>query len=192
MPDWTREYLDREQREIRQWIEELAELDKRKQVIIDIRKLETPFGEFPVGFDDLLALLPVLMLISGITLLLFQERLLRFRHGMHELNERFESVTDQSQHWRLILAMWLDPLNGRLSNAGAALLFMAPALIAIVSIIALYGLPSGVNENGRIDSSTLSVMVVVLLAIYLWAYIRLTMAFNAYSDFVGKLAKQSE
>ena len=217
LPDWTREYLDREQREIRQWFEEqaeqrlqllrnqkeqeqqlasleeeMAELDKRKQVISDIRKLETPFGRLPVGFDDLLALLPVLMLISGIALLRSQERLLRFRHGMHELNERFESVTDQSQHWRLILAMWLDPLKGRLSNAGAALLFMAPALIAIVSIIALYGLPSGVNENGRIDSSTLSVMVVVLVAIYLWATIRLTMAFNAYSGFVAKLAKQSE
>ena len=213
LSDWTREYLDREQREIRQWFEERAEqrlqlirnqkeqkkqlmpmeekkaeLNKRKEEISAFRKLETPFGELPVGFDVLLALLPALMLISGIALLLSQKRLLRLRHGMHELNERFESVPNQAKHWQLILAMWFDPLNRRLNNAGAALLFMAPALVAIVSIFALYGLPSEVNENGRIDSSTMSLMIVVLLAIYLWAYIRLLMTFNAYADFVRKLA----
>lgn len=209
LPGWTREYLDREQREIRQWFEEgaeqrlqliskqkeqkkqlrpmeekKAELNKRKEEISAFRKLETPFGELPVGFDVLLALLPALMLISGIALLLSQKKLLRFRHGMHELNERFESVPKQAKHWQLILAMWLDPLNGRLNNAGAALLFMAPALIAIISIFALYELPSEVNENGGIDSSTMSLMIVVLLATYLWAYIRLLMTFNAYADFL--------
>ena len=177
-----------QKKQLRPMEEKKAELNKRKEEISAIRKLETPFGELPVGFDVLLALLPALMLISGIALLLSQKKLLRFRHGMHELNERFESVPDQAKHWQLILAMWLDPLNGRLNNAGAALLFMAPALIAIISIFALYGLPSEVNENGRIDSSAMSLMIVVLLAIYLWAYIRLLMTFNAYADFVRKLA----
>jgi hypothetical protein len=216
LPDWTREYLDKEQHEIRLWFEELArqrlqliqdrkkqgqqlalmekdkaDLNERKKEISEIRKLDTPWGELPVGFDDFLALLPALVLMSGIALLISQMRLLCLRHGMHEMNERFESVTDQSKHWRLILPIWFDPLNGRLNNSCVALLFIAPALTAIVALIALYGLPPAVNENWRIDSSALLVMIVALSTIYLWVYIRLVMAFNMYGEFVRQLNEQS-
>lgn len=209
LPDWTREYLDQEQHEIRLWFEELARqrlqliqdrkeqgqqlalmekdkanLNERKKEISEIRKLDTPFGKLPVGFDDFMALLPALVLMSGIALLISQERLLRLRHGMHEMKERFESVTDKAKHWRLILPIWFDPLNWRLSNACVALLFMVPALTAIVAILSLYGLPPAVNENWRIDSNALLVMIVALSTIYLWVYIRLVMAFKVYYEFV--------
>ncbi len=80
--------------------------------------------------------------------------------------------------------MWLDPLNGRLSNAGAGLLFITPALIAISALAALSGLPPGANENGPIDSSAMLLTVAALLTIYLWGCIGLIMPFNAYGKFV--------
>ena len=203
--EWTRKHLDLEFRSLNDWYKKLREMKRDNELIIEalenksnaleqdrenlqkreasisqFRKLTTPIGELPVVFDDLLAILPALIIISGIAMLTALNRLLNLRIGMFVLQPRFDDVKNQKQHWGLITPIWLDPMRSGIFNLMAGLLMVMPIAIALVSYIALRTLPPASTE-GYADPTLINIVGLVLCAIYLWCLINLFRSFQTHA-----------
>lgn len=119
--------------------EELKSVISRLEEMKNLRDIQTPFGQLPVGLNDLVLLFPVL-LAAGFVLMasLFSETL-QLRQAYHQMC-RFldpeEEILD-SNHVALVAPVWIDPLQPKPHQAYRSAILALPAVIFVAAIILL-------------------------------------------------------
>ena len=119
--------------------ETLARVNTKLEEIKEVQQFKTPFGELPVGLNDLILLFPVL-LAAGFYLCasLFSETL-QLRQVFHRLCRARDPGHElfTSRHVGLIAPVWIDPLQPPTHRLVRSLILALPALGFIVAIALL-------------------------------------------------------
>jgi hypothetical protein len=105
----------------------------------NLQDIQTPFGQLPVGINDLVLLFPVLV-AAGFLLMasLFSEtlQLRQAYHQMCRLRDPEEEILD-SKHVALVTPVWIDPLQSKLHRVYRIAILALPAVIFVAAIILL-------------------------------------------------------
>lgn len=118
---------------------ELKSVISRLEEMKNLREIQTPFGQLPVGLNDLVLLFPVLT-AAGFMLMasLFRETL-RLRLAYHQLcrlRDPDQEIFDNS-HIALVAPVWIDPLQPIMHRAYRLLILSVPVMIFVTAIILL-------------------------------------------------------
>jgi len=207
--DWTRTHLEREQRAVRSWYEEMARLrgeksrersqqaarlavlederralEQRRAEIADAGVLDTPVGRLPVGFGDLIRLLPALLLAGATGLVRSHARMIRLRHWAHRLQGSFPGIVDQRGYWRLITPLWLDPLRSHALNLAVLALLLLPVAVALGVAWDVRALQLRLAVADGAGAVPAELVAGAVLIGYLAAYVHLVLVFTRYRAWV--------
>ena len=126
-----------------EWIEghkkTIEVIDDKLKDMKGLQGISTPFGELPVGLNELVLLFPLLLaagfLASGSAL----ADTLRLRHAYHKLCWRQdpEQSVFTREHIALVAPLWMDPLDPPRRRLLARVILAVPALLFVLAVLIL-------------------------------------------------------
>jgi hypothetical protein len=185
---WVRDYVEEERALIRRWFEDVARerqalqrlearqqarleqneadrdaLEARQGEIRDAGRLETPIGPLPLSFHGVLALLPLVMLLSGTLLLRSERRLLALRRDFAAQGPEDET---RPGTLRLTMPLWLDPARGVVAGTLVLALFVLLAAAAAVGLVQLAANPLLRGDGDRLALVGVAPLTICAGAVY--------------------------
>ena len=96
------------------------------------KSLETPFGELPIGLTNLLAILPIGLVIGYVICILSLDHAIRARERLHNLYFQYYTteIKDYDKEITTLAPLWLDPVNkSRVKKIGQFLVLVIPIIL---------------------------------------------------------------
>jgi hypothetical protein len=99
------------------------------------KSLETPFGELPIGLTNLLAILPVGLVVGYVICILSLDHAMRARERLHHLYRKYYNleIIDYDKEIATLAPIWLDPINksklGKLKKIAQLLVLVVPIIL---------------------------------------------------------------
>jgi hypothetical protein len=185
---WVQEYVENEQKLIRQWFEEMAsersalalqvkqqneliasnkqkhqELALSRQELSKTGRPQTPFGPLPLTFDGILVLLPLLILLTA-TLLV------RSQHRLHVLRGHYLATVQIDESERILLNVTMplspDPMGNRVQAIFILLGFALPAMVAVIGAKLLISIPELAKYGDTITIFGIVPIMLLLLLVF--------------------------
>lgn len=108
------------------------------------KSLETPFGELPIGLTNLLAILPVGLVVGYVICILNLDHAMHARERLHHLyKKQYDTeITDYNKEITTLAPLWLDPINtSTLKKIGQFLILVIPVLLIFcLSVYLVYNI----------------------------------------------------
>jgi hypothetical protein len=107
------------------------------------KSLETPFGELPIGLTNLLAILPVGLVVGYVICILSLDHAIRARERLHHLYHKYYNLNidysniDYDKEITTLAPIWLDPIN---KSKVSKLKKIAQFLVLVIPIILIFSL----------------------------------------------------
>jgi hypothetical protein len=100
------------------------------------KSLETPFGELPIGLTNLLAILPVGLVVGYVICILSLDHAMRARERLYHLYRKYYNleIIDYDNEITTLAPIWLDPISKSKLKKIAQLLVLVVPIILIFSL----------------------------------------------------------
>ena len=125
--------------------------------ILDLEKIETPFGTLPINIEDLIILLPLLLAISYLQCVLLLEDTSKIRKEYKHFRTPIDDGDLDNRYISMIAPLWIDPFHNSRQRQLRALLICLPSCIYLLCIWWLY--VNKMFEGVSDDQFRLSVVV---------------------------------
>jgi hypothetical protein len=97
------------------------------------KSLETPFGELPIGLTNLLAILPVGLVVGYVVCILSLDHAIHARERLHHLYKKYYTQitgTDFEKEIMTLAPIWLDPISkGKVKKIAQFLVLVIPIIL---------------------------------------------------------------
>ena len=181
--------LNRSASDRAKWISEhqqtIAHIDKQLESMKGLQGISTPFGELPVGLNELVLLFPLLLATGFLAYGSALADTLRLRHTYHEFcrrQDRAHTVFTR-EHIALVAPLWLDPLEPLMRRFIAWAIVAVPALLFVLAVLLLIAnrlLWGDFMEEARLANWMYALLYLLGLAMTAEGFRRIHVADRAY------------
>lgn len=138
-------------------------LDQRIESLQGLESISTPFGEIPVGLNELVLLFPLLLAGGFFAYINALAKTFRLRDAYHRLCRRQDptGTVFTQEHIALVAPLWLDPLDPPSRRWPALVALAVPAFLFLAAVFFL--LVNRLLWGGFMDEARLTTWLYVLL-----------------------------